>query len=200
MVNDGLGRRVESYVCHPLPRSTGIMKSIERMVAVDSTNGPCFALMGRTGVWTVGFALKERRIPAQSNALGFDANPFMRSERTPYPGRSSTRLLFGNRRRSFRTRPYAGHVSQSVALGWYAMSRSDMDNPAEYRPRNACDFCAETCPHFSMFLSRKRWALLRDITAHNIPALPISDLRFQKPVNHLNLVRIAELSLGFREG
>jgi hypothetical protein len=31
-----------------------------------------------------------------------------------------------------------------------------------------------------MFLSRKQWALLHDIAAENIPALQISDLRFQK--------------------
>jgi hypothetical protein len=76
------------------------------------------------------------------------------------------------------------HVSQSVALGWYAMFRSDMDNPAEYRPRNACDFCAETCPHFPMFLTGKQWAVLHCITAQGMHSLQISNVRFQKPVNH----------------
>jgi hypothetical protein len=43
-------------------------------------------LLGEAGVWTFGFALKRRRIPAQGIALGFDANPFMRYEGTPHPG------------------------------------------------------------------------------------------------------------------
>jgi hypothetical protein len=82
-------------------RFMGTVTAIEWMVAMDSTSGPCFALMGRhtpalgevcltlTGrprVWTVGFALKGRRIPAVGNTLGLGVAPFMRSEGTPHPG------------------------------------------------------------------------------------------------------------------
>jgi hypothetical protein len=81
--------------------------------------------------------------------------------------------------RSFRTRPGAGHVSQRVALDWYAMPRWEIDNPAGDRPQNVCDFCAETGRHFPMFLTRKQWGLLHYTAAHNIIAVQISDLRFK---------------------